>query len=156
MIPVHIQKSAGNSINLCLFQVQGNLYMLLLVPLLFSSWVVSDPLWPCELQQARLSCPPLSPRVSSDSCPLSQQCYPTISPSVTPFSSYPQSFASSGSLPVSRLFISGGQSIRALASALVLPKNVKGWFPLGLTGLISFQSWGPYSFLNAGRNIFRS
>ena len=51
-----------------------------------------------------------------------------------------QSFPTSGSFPVSQLFTSGGQSIGASASALVLPINIRGWFPLGLTGLISLQS----------------
>ena len=46
----------------------------------------------------------------------------------------------SGSFPVSQLFKSGGQSVGASASASVLPMNIQGWFPLGLTGLISLQS----------------
>ena len=57
-----------------------------------------------------------------------------------PFSSCPQSFPASGSFPMSQLFESGGQSTGASASASVLPMNVQGWFPLGLTGLISLQS----------------
>ena len=61
--------------------------------------------------------------------------------SVTPFSSFPQSFSASGSFPMSQSFESGGQSIRASAS--VLPMNLSlGWFPLGLTGLISLLSKG--------------
>ena len=67
---------------------------------------------------------------------------PTISSSVVPFSSCPQSFPASGSFPMSRLFTSGGQSIGASASASVLPMNIQGWFPLGMTGLIFFQSKG--------------
>ena len=67
----------------------------------------------------------------SNSCALSQSCHPTISSSVTPFSSCPQSFPASGSFPVRWLFASGGQSIRASASASVLQMNIKGWFPLG-------------------------
>ena len=70
----------------------------------------------------------------SDSCPLSWRCHPTILPSVTCFSSCPQSFPPSGTFPVSRLFASGGQSIEA--SAPVHPVNIQSWFPLGLTGLI--------------------
>ena len=54
----------------------------------------------------------------------------------------PQSFPASGSFPVSRLFISGGQSIGASAFASVLPMNIQGWFPLGLTGLFSLLSRG--------------
>ena len=65
--------------------------------------------------------------------------------SVTPFSSYPQSFLSSGSFPMSQLFASGGQSIGASASATVLPMNIQDWFPLGLTGLISLLSKGLFS-----------
>ena len=71
---------------------------------------------------------------------LSQWCHPTISSSVAPFSSYRQSFPASGSFPVNQLFISGGQSVRASAS--VLPMSIQGWFPLGLTGLVSFLSKG--------------
>ena len=55
------------------------------------------------------------------------------------FSSCCQSFPASESFPVSQLFTSGGQSIGASASASVLPGNIQGWFPLGLTGLISLQ-----------------
>ena len=60
-----------------------------------------------------------------------------------PFFSDPQSFPASGSFPVSQFFTSGGPSIRASASASVLPMNIQGWFPLGLTALISLQSKGP-------------
>ena len=79
--------------------------------------------------------------VCSNSCPLSQWCHPAISSSVAPFSSCPQTFPASGSFPVSLLFVSGGQSIGASVSTSVLPVNIKGWFPLGLTGLI-LQSKG--------------
>ena len=64
----------------------------------------------------------------------SHWCCLTISSSAAPFSSCPQSFLTSGSSPVSRLFISGGQNIRASGSALFLPVNIQGWFPLGLSG----------------------
>ena len=89
--------------------------------LLFCLEVMSDSLRPHELQHARLPCPSLSPRVCSNSCPLSQWCHPTISSSVTPFSSCPQSFPASESFPMGQLFISGGQSIGASTSASVLP-----------------------------------
>ena len=69
-------------------------------------------------------------------------CYLTISSSVAPFSSCPQSFSASGSFPMSWLLASGSQSIGALASASVLPMNIRGWFPLGLIRLISLQSQG--------------
>ena len=73
-------------------------------------------------------------------CPSSWWCHPTISSSVVPFSSCPQSFPASGSSPVSQLFTSGGQNIGTSAS--VLPVNIQGWFPLRLTGLISLLSKG--------------
>ena len=100
-------------------------------------------LWPHELH-TRLLCPPLSPGVCS--CPLSWWCHATTSSSVAPFS-WPQSFPASGSFPMSQLFASGGQSIGA--SALVLPMNIQGWFPLGLTGLISLLSQGPSRILSS-------
>ena len=92
------------------------------------------------LQHARLPCLLLSPRVCSNSCPLNQWCHPTISSSVAPFSSWPSSFLGSGSFPVSQLFTSGNQSVGASTTASILPMNLQGWFPLGLTGLISLQS----------------
>ena len=76
------------------------------------------------LQHTRLLCPSLSPGVCSDSCPLNW-CHPTISSSVIPFSSCPQSFPASGSFPMSRLFASDGQSIGVSASASVLPMNIQ-------------------------------
>ena len=95
-----------------------------------------------DCRYARLPCPSLSPWVCSNSCPRSQWCHPTISFSVTHFSSCFQSFPASGSFPTSQFFASGGQSIGASASASVLPMNIQGWFPLGLTGLISLLSKG--------------
>ena len=110
--------------------------------LLFSHSVVSDSLQHHGLQHARLLCPPPSPRACSNSCPSSKWCHPTISSSVIPFSSCPQSFPASGSFPVSQFFASGLQSIGASASASVLPMNIQGWFPLGFTCWISLQSMG--------------
>ena len=106
----------------------------------FSHSVMSDSLWLHELQHTRLPCPSPSPRVCSTSCPSSRWCPPTISSSVTLFSSCLQPFPASGSFPVSHFFASGGQSIGASASASILPMNSQGWFPLGLTGLFSFLS----------------
>jgi len=104
---------------------------------------MSNSLRPHELQHTRLPCPLLlSPKVYSDSCPLSQWCHPTISSSVIPFSSCPQSFPASGSFTMSQFFASGGQSVGASASASVLPMNIQGWFPLELTGLISLLPKG--------------
>ena len=97
---------------------------------------MSDSLWPHELQHARLPCPLPSPGACLNSCPLSRWCHPTISSSVAPFSSCPQSVPESGSFPTSRLFTSGDQSIAASASASLLPMNIQDWFPLQLTGLI--------------------
>ena len=74
--------------------------------------------------------------------PLNRWCHPTISSSVVPFSSHLQSFPASGSFPMSQIFASGGKSIGVTASASVLPINIQGWFPLGLTGWISSQSRG--------------
>ena len=110
--------------------------------MLFSCSVASDSLWPHGLQHTRLPCLSPSPGVSSNSCPLSRWCSPTISSSVVPFFSCLQSFPASGCFPMSQLFTSGGQSIRASASASVLLMNIQGWFPLGLTGLISLLSKG--------------
>ena len=73
-------------------------------------------------------------------CPLSQWCHPTISSPVTHFCSCPPSFPALGSFAVSWLFALSGQSIGASASASVLSMNIQGWFPLGLTGLISLLS----------------
>ena len=110
--------------------------------LLFSSSVLSNFLWPHGLHHIRLPCPSLSPRVCSNSCPLSRWSHPTILSSVTPFSYCLQSFPASGSFPVSWIFASHGQSIRASASALVLPMHNWGCFSLGLTDLISLLSRG--------------
>ena len=106
----------------------------------FSRSVVSDSLQPHRLQHARLPCPSPVPGACPTSCPSSRWCHPVISSSVIPFSSCLQSFPASGSFPISRLFSSGGQSIGTSASASVLPMNIQNWFPLGLTGLISFLS----------------
>ena len=108
----------------------------------FSCSVVFDSWRPHEPQHARPPCPSPTPAVYSNSCPLSRWCHPAISSSVGPFSSCPQSFPASGSFPMSQLFTSGGQSIGALALVSLLPMNIQGWIPLGLTGLISLHSEG--------------
>ena len=113
----------------------------------FSRSVMSDSLWPCELQHARLPCPSPTPGACTNSCLSSWWCHPTISSSVVPFFSCIQSFPSSGSFPRSQFFTSGGQSIGVSALASVLPMNIQGWFPLGFTGLISLQSKGLSSLL---------
>ena len=86
---------------------------------------MSDYLQPHELQQARLPCPSLSPGLCSNSCPLSQGCHPTISPTVIPFSSGFQPSPTSGSFPMSHLFISGCQHIGTSASASVLSVTIE-------------------------------
>ena len=106
----------------------------------FSHSVVSDFLWPHELQHARPPCPSPTPGVHPNPCPLSRWSHPTISSSVIPFSSCSQSFPASGSFQMSQLFASGGQSISISAWASVLPMNIQDWFPLGWTGWISLQS----------------
>ena len=109
----------------------------------FGPLVVSDSLWPREPQHARPPYPSPTPGVYPNSCPLSRRWHPTVSSSVVPFSSCPQSFPVSGSFPVSQLFASGGQSIGVSASMSVLPMNTQDWSPLGLTGRISLHSKGP-------------
>ena len=108
----------------------------------FSRSVVSDSLWPNELQHARPPCPSPSPRVHSNSRPSSRWCHPAISSSVIPFSSCPQSLPASKSFPMSQLFAWSGQSIGVSALTSVLPKNTQGWCPLEWTGWISLQSKG--------------
>ena len=108
----------------------------------FSHSAMSDSLWPHGLQHASPLCPSPTTRVYSNSCPLSWWDHPTISSSVVPSSSCPQSFPASGSFPMSKLFASDGQSIGASASSSVLSTNIQDWFTLGLTGLISLQSKG--------------
>ena len=109
----------------------------------FSRSVLSDSLRPHESQHTRPPCPSPTPRVHSNSCPLSRWCHPAISSSVFPFSSCPQSLPASEYFPMSQLFAWGGQSIRASPSASVLPMNIQDWSPLGWTGWISLQSKGP-------------
>ena len=100
----------------------------------FSCSVVSDSLWLHEPQHTRPPCPSPTPRVHPNPCPLSWWCHPTISSSVIPFSSCPQSFPALGFFfPMSQLFASGGQNIGVSASTSVLPMNTQDWSPLGWT-----------------------
>ena len=110
--------------------------------LLFSCQIASNSLRPHGSQHTRPLCPPLSPWVCSNSCPLSQWCYPTILSAVVSFSSCFQSFPPLGSFLMSQLFALGGQSIGASVSASVLPLNIQDWFSLAWTGWISLQSKG--------------
>ena len=109
---------------------------------LFSCPVVSDSLQPSGLQHARPPCPLPTPRLYSNSCPLSRWWHSAISSSVVPFSSRLQSFPASGSFQMSQFFTSGGQSIGVSALASVLPKKSQGWSPSEWTGWISLQSQG--------------
>ena len=94
---------------------------------------MSDSLRPHEPQHTRPPCPSPTPGVYPNSCPLSWWCHLTISSSVVPFSTCPQSFPASGSFQMSQLFESSGQSIRVSASASILPMNIQDWFPVRLT-----------------------
>ena len=97
----------------------------------FSRSVVSDSLWPHDLQHARSPCPSPTLRLYSNSCPLSQWCHPAISSSVIPFSSCPQSLPASGSFPMSQLFTWGGQSYWSFSFSIIPFKEHPG--------LISFR-----------------
>ena len=108
----------------------------------FSHSVVPNSLWPHEPQHARPPCPSPTARVYPNSCPLSRWCHPTVSSSVVPFFSCPQSFPASGSFQMRWFFTSGGQSIGVSASTSVLPVNTQDWSPLGWTGWIFLQSKG--------------
>ena len=107
-----------------------------------SQWSLGHALWPHEPQDTRPPCPSSTPRAYPNSCPLSQWCHPTISSSVIPFFSCPQSFPASEFFPMSQLLASGGQSIGVSASTSVLSMNTHDWSPLGWTSWISLQSKG--------------
>ena len=106
----------------------------------FSRSVMSDSLWPQELQHARPPCPSLTPGVHSDSHPSSQWFHPAISSSAIPFSSCLQSLPASESFPMSQPFAWGGQSTGVSALASFLPKNTQDWSPSEWIGWISLQS----------------
>ena len=131
-------------LNLCLLHWQAALYLghvsVCFSSAQFSRSVVSDPLQPHGLQLARPPCPSPAPGVYSNSCPSSRWCHPTISSSIVPFSFRLQPFPVWGSFLMSHFFASSGQSIGASAS--VLPMDIQGWFPLGLTGMISLPVQG--------------
>ena len=132
---------------LCVKHHTGLLYKLYLIRITLSSVqlslsVMSNTLQPHGLQHARPPCSSPTPGVYPKSCPLSQWCHPTISSSVIPFSSCPQSFPALGCLQMSQLFISGGPSTGVSASTSVLPMNTQDSSPVGWTGWISLQSKG--------------
>ena len=108
----------------------------------FRHSVMSDSLWPHELQHTRPPCSSPTPGVHPNPCLSSRWGHPTISSSVVSFSSRLQSFPASGSLQMSQFFASGGQSIGVSASTSILPMNSQDWSPFGWTGWISLQSKG--------------
>ena len=108
----------------------------------FSHSFMSDTLQPHGLQHARFPCPSPAPGAYSNSCLSNQWCHPTISSSVIPFSSCPQSFPASGSFPMSQFFTSGGQNIGVSASTSVLPMTIQDSFPLEWIGWIFLLSKG--------------
>ena len=95
-----------------------------------------------ESQHARPPCPSPTPGVQPNPCPSSWWCHSTISSTVLPFSSCPQSLPTSESFSKSQLFTSGGQSIGVSASTIVFPKNTQDWSPIEWTGWFSLQSKG--------------
>ena len=115
--------------------VKMKLLTLLLIYILENSWkitsvqfsrsVVSDSLQTHEPQHAWPSCPSLTPRVDSNSCPSTRWCHLTVSSSGVPFSWCLQSFQTSRSFQMNRLFASGGQRTGVSASTSVLPMNTQ-------------------------------
>ena len=97
-------------------------------------------LLPHRLQHARPPCLSSTPGVYPNSSPYSQWCHPTISSSVIPFFSCPQSLPVSGFFPMSQFLPSGGQTIGSSASTSVLPMDIQDWFSLWWTSWISVQS----------------
>ena len=97
----------------------------------FSHSVMSDSLWPHELQHTRHPCPSPTPGVHSNSRTLSQWCHPIISSSIIPFSCCLQSFPASGFFPMSQFFTWGGQSIGVFSFSISPSKEHPG--------LISFR-----------------
>ena len=112
----------------------------------FSSVQSLSCVWLCDPMNRRPPCPSPTPGVHPNPC---WWCPPTISSSVVPFSSRPQSSQHQGFFQMSQLFASGGQSIGVLASISVLPMNTQDWSPLGWTGWISLQSKGLWRVLSS-------
>ena len=108
---------------------------------LISCSVMSNSLWPRELHTTHQAS--LSFTISQNLLKFMSMglvCYPTISSDVVTFTSYPQSFSASGSFPMNQVFVLSSQSIGASPS--VLPINIKGWFPLGVTWTEGINSSG--------------
>ena len=142
IISLHLYVTLWFKFNFTLHTSIMNTRLVHFTSLHFSRSVLSNSLWPHELQHARPPCATPTSRAYPNSCPLSRWCHPTISSSVVPFSSCAQSFPASGSFQMSQLFASGGQSIRVSASTSVLSMNSQGWSPSEWTGWISLQSKG--------------
>ena len=145
MFSSHSHLSLSGLLYICILNVLSvpTLYSFSFVLLLlFSLQFMPSSLWHHGLQHPRRPCPLLSPIICSNSYPLSQWCYLTVSSSSMSFSFWLQSFPASGCFWMSQCSSSGGQSIGASASTSVLPMNIQGWFLLELTGLISLMSMG--------------
>ena len=112
-------------------------------------WLFATP----RTAHGRPPCPVPSPRVCPSSCSLHWWCHSAISPSDALLSFCPQSFPTSGTFPMSRLFTSQDQNTGASASALVLPVNIQGWSPLRLTGLTSLLSKGLWGFSSSTTSL---
>ena len=140
LVKIHMLKREGKQRGVFVYNCINNVATCTLhatcsfssVQLLSHVWLLATP-W-TTARQASLSI--------TNPCPLSRWWHPTISSSVIPFSSCPQSFPASGSFPMSQLFASGGQSIGVSASTSVLPMDTRVWSPLGWTSWISLQSKG--------------
>ena len=122
--------------------LEAHIHMCSVSSFQFSHSVISNSLQPHDLQHARPPCPSPTPRIHSNSCPLSQWCHPAISSSVVPFSSCSQSSPSSGTFPKSQFFTWAGQSIGVSALPSALPMNTHDWSLLEWTGWTSLQSKG--------------
>ena len=143
MLSIHFIDTYCNNVSFSSFMEKNcQIHIFIWHSVQFSHSVVSDSLRPHELQLARPPCPSPTPRVHPNPCPLSRWCHPTITSSVVPFSSCPQSFPASGSFLMSQLFASCDQSIRVSASTSVLLMDTQDWSPLGWIGWISLQSKG--------------
>ena len=139
---IYFKKCKKKSTNNNKYQWNNNIWFFYVSSVQFSCSVVSDSLRSLEQRHTRPPCLSPTPRVYSNSCPLSQWCHPTISSSFIPLSSCLQSFPASGSFQMSQLFASHGQSIGVSASTSVLPMNIQDWFPLGWTDWTSLQYKG--------------
>ena len=108
----------------------------------FSHSVMSDSLQSHKPQHTRPACPSPSPRVHPNPCPLSQWCHPTISSSIVPFSSCPQSFLAEGSFQMSQLFMSDGQSIGSFTFSISPSSEHPGLISFMMDWLDLLQSKG--------------